>query len=52
MTRQRVVVSIIAAAVLVGGLPIAFLLPMYTCMDHYEFEEFPGPGGGPNVCVH
>jgi hypothetical protein len=44
---QRTVVSGVAAVIAIGALATALLLPMYTCMDPYEFEEFPGPGGDP-----
>lgn len=47
MTRQRLLVPLIGAFLVAGGVFIALVLPMYTCMDPYEFEEFPGPGGGP-----
>ena len=36
-----------AAAIAAMGAVTAIALPMFTCTDPYEFEEFPGPGGGP-----
>jgi hypothetical protein len=51
MTRRSVLVPLVAGTALVLGILVAIALPMYTCMDPYEFEEFPGPGGGPTCAV-
>lgn len=42
---------ILAAAVAVVAMAVALLLPMYTCMDPYEFEDIQGPGAGPTCIV-
>lgn len=33
------------------AIAVALLLPMYTCKGSNEFEEWPGPGGGPTCAV-
>jgi hypothetical protein len=48
---RRVLVPVVAASVVALAVGSAIALPMYTCMDPYEFEELPGPGGGPTCSV-
>jgi hypothetical protein len=51
VTRKQLLLSVIAAAVVVVAIAVALLLPMYTCMDPYEFEDIQGPGAGPTCIV-
>lgn len=48
---RRVLAPVMAASVIALAVASAIVLPMYTCMDPYEFEERPGPGGGPTCSV-
>jgi hypothetical protein len=48
---SRSVASVVAIAAVAFGVGIALLLPMYTCMDPYEFEDIQGPGAGPTCIV-
>jgi hypothetical protein len=47
MSRRLALVVLVIPLV---ALVIGIALPMYTCMDPYEFEEIRGPGAGP-LCI-
>jgi hypothetical protein len=47
----RVLVPVVAIAVVVLSISVALLLPMYTCEEPYEFEHIEGPGAGPTCIV-
>jgi hypothetical protein len=51
VTRQHYLVAAVAAGLIAAGILIALLLPMYTCLDPYEFEDIRGPGAGPTCIV-
>lgn len=51
MARKRLLLTVVAAGVVVVANAVALLLPMYTCMDPYEFEDIQGPGAGPTCIV-
>lgn len=48
---SRLVASVVPVAAVVVGIGVALLLPMYTCMEPYEFEDIQGPGAGPTCIV-
>ena len=43
--------TLVVVAIPMVALAVSIALPMYTCMDPYEFEEIPGPGAGPTCIV-
>lgn len=50
VTRQRLVIPLVAVVLVLGAFVVSLALPMYSCAEPYEYEYIEGPGAGP-VCI-
>lgn len=51
VTRQRLLIPLVAGVRVMAGVLISLALPMYACEEPTEYEEIEGPGAGPTCIV-